>query len=148
MALTNLIAFEANHILSACFSFHFVLLAVFRFCSWIVLAASVHCSSHYCEKRRNGRDVNPRPLEWQASVLTTRPCHSPFLVSVYFYFDSSPFSTHQTKTQNFRSERNNDEHNYKFNNKGRREWPMRQVTNFDKIVLISVMDIVHCLNPK
>ena len=28
-------------------------------------------ASHGREKRRN-----PRPLEWQASVLTTRPCHS------------------------------------------------------------------------
>ena len=28
-------------------------------------------------KERNDGDLNCRPLEWQASVLTARPCHSP-----------------------------------------------------------------------
>ena len=38
-----------------------------------------HRSHHYifARKRRGDREVNPPPLEWQASMLTARPCHSP-----------------------------------------------------------------------
>ena len=48
------------------------------------VSLSVHQHSHhsrhyiFTRKRRQDREVNPRPLEWQASMLIARPCHSIF----------------------------------------------------------------------
>ena len=49
----------------------------------------------FYEKREwNGSDLNRQPLEWQSSMLTARPRHSPLTLSllllynVYFYYVS------------------------------------------------------------
>ena len=47
-------------------------------CSWAVFLVNSEIHHSYYEKwRSRDREVNPQPLEWQASVLTARPCHSP-----------------------------------------------------------------------
>ena len=40
--------------------------------------SSRSCSNNVCDKKfRNGRGLNSQPLEWQFSMLTARPRHSP-----------------------------------------------------------------------
>ena len=43
-------------------------------------------------KERKDRDSIPWPLEWQASTLTARPCHSPSHGISYYAFNNFPIS--------------------------------------------------------
>ena len=94
--LTGLILSHV-HSTFACQSFH-LLSPLPPLSSWdrLVVDRSMHsghlhvssrsCSNN-CHEKKIGkdRDSNPRPLEWQASSLTARPCHSPRNLSCSTY---------------------------------------------------------------
>ena len=61
-----------------CWLLHKVDKAMACSCAVFLVTSEIHQSSLYYEKRwSQDRKVNPRPLDWQASMLTARPCHFP-----------------------------------------------------------------------